>query len=223
MEENVFAPIVGTYDFLNSFLSFSQDRRWRRLAISLLEPKPGMMILDMGMGTGKIALEIARRNQATTVIGIDPCCQMLQRARNGTSEDVHFIMAQAEDIPFPDAVFDGVITGFTLRNVTNLERALSELTRVVKPGGKVVCLEFVPPSAQGVQRLPYRFYLSFILPFIGGLISRQRNAYTYLSESIIKFLTPDEVKQLMEHSGLCNVRVHRFTMGIVAIYMGVSP
>ena len=218
---NAFLAIADKYDLLNTLLSFNRDSYWRRFAASKAGVRGGERTLDVATGTGKLAVELAKEvGERGEVVGIDFCQRMLYKAKN-KKINIELVLATLESLPFPDNTFDCATIGFALRNVTDIERTLQEMTRVIKRGGKVVCLEFAPPRRRLFQKI-YCFYLFTILPFIGGLISRQREVYAYLPRSIVEFPRPEELKQRMQGVGLKEVRFYPLTWGIVSVHVGTK-
>ena len=218
---SMFSAIADKYDFQNTLLSFNRDKSWRKFAVSKTGVTGGEKALDVATGTGKLALDLAEKiGDRGEVIGIDFCEEMLHKAR-GKKENVELLLATAESLPFPHDIFDCATIGFAMRNVTDIERTLRETTRTIKPGGKLVCLEFSRPRNRIFRKL-YRIYLFTILPFIGGLLSGHKEAYTYLPHSIEEFLGPEELKQKMEESGLRDVQFHPLTWGITWVHVGTK-
>jgi demethylmenaquinone methyltransferase/2-methoxy-6-polyprenyl-1,4-benzoquinol methylase len=219
---SAFAAIAERYDLLNTLLSFNQDRGWRRSTVSSLGLRGPEAVLDVATGTGKLAQEVERKVGAGgRVVGIDFCEPMLRKARVQTG-CTELVLATSESLPFPDNCFDGATIGFALRNVPDMEKTLREMARVMKPGGKVVCLEFSRPRHPLMQRL-HRFYLLRVLPTIGWLISGDRDAYLYLPHSIMEFESAEELKAVMEKAGLDNVHFRFLTWGVVALHTGTKP
>ena len=224
--QGLFSSIAGSYDFADTLLSFNRDRYWRRFTALRSGLKPGGKALDVATGTGKLALELAREaGDVGEVVGVDFCDEMLSQAQDRLAKTKHhkvaLTLASAGALPFPDNTFDCVTIGFGLRNVADIGQTLREMTRVVKAGARVVCLEFSQPENH-VVRAVYRPYLFYILPFLGGLISGDRGAYSYLPRSIAGFPRPHEVKQVMEGVGLRDVEIYFLTMGVVAVYVGIK-
>lgn len=218
---HAFSAIADTYDLLNTLLSFNRDKYWRKFAVSKTGLKRGGIALDVATGTGKLAIELAKEaGKRGKVIGIDFCGRMLYKAKNRKT-NIELMLATSESLPFPDNTFDCATIGFALRNVADIKKTLQEITRVVKPGRKVVCLEFARPPHQLFQKI-YRFCLFAILPFIGGLISRQKEVYVYLPRSIMEFPAPEEVKQLIEGVGLKDVQFYPLTWGVVTVHVGTK-
>jgi len=224
--QGLFSSIAGNYDFVDTLLSFNRDRYWRRFAARRAGLKLGGKALDVATGTGKLALELAREaGDVGEVVGVDFCDEMLNRAQDKLVKTKHrnvtLALATAGALPFPDNTFDCVTIGFGLRNVADIEQALREMTRVVKAGARVVCLEFSQPENHAVRTI-YRPYLFHVLPFLGGLISGDGAAYSYLPRSIAGFPRPHKVRQAMEGVGLRDVEIYFLTMGVVAVYVGIK-
>ena len=219
---SAFAAIADRYDLLNTLLSFNQDRGWRRSTVSALGLGGSEAVLDLATGTGKLAREVEREIGAGgRVVGIDFCEPMLRKAKVQT-DCTELVLATSESLPFPDNCFDGATVGFALRNVPDMEKTLREMVRVMKPGGRVVCLEFSRPRHPFMQRL-HRLYLLGVLPTMGWLISGNKNAYLYLPHSIMEFVSAEELKTVMEKAGLDNVRFRFLTWGVVALHVGTKP
>lgn len=214
----MFSAIAERYDFLNSVLSFSRDKYWRRFTVAALELKGSETVLDVATGTGKLAEEIAARSG--TVVGLDFCRTMLLRAK-GVTSNTELVLATSEQCPFRDNSFDGATIAFALRNVSDIERTIRETTRVVKEGGRVVCLEFSRPRNR-VLRRGHRLYLTTALPVIGRLFAGNREAYLYLGRSILEFCEPHELKEIMERAGLGGVTFHPLTLGVVTVHVGLK-
>lgn len=217
-----FTAIADRYDLLNTLLSFNQDRRWRKSTVSALEMKGPEAVLDVATGTGKLARELEMTaGSGGRVVGIDFCEPMLRKARVQI-DSTTLVLATSESLPFPDNCFDGATIGFALRNVPNMEKTLLEMTRVMKPGGRIVCLEFSRPRHPIMQSL-HRLYLLRVLPTIGRLISGDKEAYLYLPRSIMEFPSAEELTAIMDKAGLERIRFRFLTWGVVAIHVGTKP
>ncbi|WP_321365580.1 bifunctional demethylmenaquinone methyltransferase/2-methoxy-6-polyprenyl-1,4-benzoquinol methylase UbiE [uncultured Desulfuromusa sp.] len=220
----MFDDIAYRYDLLNRLLSFGIDRRWRRFAVSQLSiPKDGR-VLDIATGTCDIALEIAKQTDpSVTIIGEDFTQGMLvqgQSKLNNSSYGTRIMLVNApcEEIPHPDECFDGITIAFGIRNVVDREAGLREMYRVLKPGGRVVILEFSNPRSQLFRKL-YYFYFQKILPTLGGLLSK-RSAYQYLPDSVIEFPSQEEFSSMMGDAGFQRLQYVDQTFGIATVYVG---
>lgn len=219
----MFDSISGRYDFLNHFLSLGIDVLWRRKAIALLKDVKPKQILDVATGTGDFAIEALRLNP-DKVTGIDISEGMLSKGREKLKvrkmdERVELLTGDSENIPFQDNFFDAVIVAFGVRNFENLEKGLTEMRRVLRPGGKVVILEFSRPSKFPMKQL-YNAYFTAILPWIGRLISRDRAAYTYLPESVKAFPDGNDFLKILSDVGFKDPKCHPLTFGISSLYTG---
>jgi demethylmenaquinone methyltransferase/2-methoxy-6-polyprenyl-1,4-benzoquinol methylase len=220
----MFGAIAPRYDFLNKVLSLGIDRIWRRYAVSRILWGNGSRILDIATGTGDVALEIAAQtDDSVRISGIDFCAEMIEIAKVKAANSPHghrleFTVAPCEAIPFPDNTFDSITIAFGIRNVVDRLQGLREMQRVLRPGGKVVILEFSTPTLPVIREL-YLFYFNRILPLIGGLFSRF-SAYRYLPDSVMEFPGRDAFKMLMQQAGFSST-VHRdLSLGIATVYMG---
>lgn len=221
----MFDRIAGRYDLLNRVMTMGIDRRWRRAAVRATEIGPGREALDVCCGTGDLTFLLARTG-AARVTGIDFSANMLHQARLRVAKEdasvtarVEFIEGDALNLPFEDASFDAVTVGFGVRNVEDLQRAFEEFNRVVRPGGKVVCLEITRPR-RALARIFYELWFDRIVPLVGGLLSGDREAYRYLPESTRDFPAPDALAQLLRDVGLESVEYRLFAGGIVALHTG---
>lgn len=218
----IFTAIAPRYDLLNHVLSLNIDRRWRRAAVAELgwEQTPRGTYLDCCAGTLDLAATLANQpGFQGRVVGADFVKPMLELGRN-KSPAVVPVTADALELPFPDQSFDGATVGFGVRNLMDLDRGIREAARVLKPGTRLVVLEFTTPTWQPLRGL-YFFYFRRILPFVGRLVSKHRNAYTWLPESVLAFPGPDELKGKMERAGFEKVRIRLLLGGICAIHVGV--
>jgi demethylmenaquinone methyltransferase/2-methoxy-6-polyprenyl-1,4-benzoquinol methylase len=222
----MFSAIAPTYDLLNRLLSFGVDARWRRNLVAHL-PAEGPRVLDLACGTGDVALEAALARRGSLVCGVDFSLPMLRRARTksaqqGLANRILLQNASAEDLPFRSAAFDAVTMAFGIRNVVRRERALGEIFRVLKPGGRALILDFsLPPNP--LIRAAYGFYFRRLLPLVGGLISGNFAAYRYLPESVAEFPPRQEFVHSMEGQGYAEVGWEDLTLGVATLYRGVRP
>ena len=218
---DIFTAIAPRYDLLNHVLSLNIDRRWRREAVTELgwERVPEGTYLDLCAGTLDLAATLGNQpGFRGRVIGADFVHPMLVLGK-GKSAAVTPVTADALDLPFPDRYFDGATVGFGVRNLMDLDRGLREAARILKPNARLVILEFTTPTRQPHKGL-YFFYFRRVLPFIGRLVSKHRDAYTYLPESVLAFPTPAELQERMERAGFAKVRFRLLLGGICAIHVG---
>ncbi len=222
----MFAGIATKYDFLNHFLSVNTDKRWRRLVAEKLKDvleNPAALVLDVACGTGDLALELQKNGKAK-VFGTDFCRPMLEIAfrKNGKNDSsIPYVEADGMNLSFADASFDALTIAFGLRNFSNWENGLREFHRVLKPGGKLVVLEFSAPVIPGFRQA-FQFYFSTILPRIGGAVSGSRGAYEYLPDSVSKFPDQKNLVRMMRENGFNNVEYKNLTGGIAAIHTGTK-
>lgn len=217
----MFNNISGRYDFLNHFLSLGIDKRWRKKAIQILATTNPAVILDVATGTGDFALQALRINPRK-IIGVDISEGMLEVGRKkleqrGLSDKIELLLADSENLPFPDNNFDAVTVGFGVRNFENLKRGLLEINRVMKPGARLVILEFSRPTRFPFKQV-YNVYFKFILPKIGRLVSRDTAAYSYLPESVDVFPDGDKFVAILEETGFKNTACNPLTFGVSSIY-----
>ena len=223
----MFGEIAGRYDLLNHVLSLGIDRAWRRKTVRLVPPQPdGGPILDVCTGTGDLALAYWKASgRKAQIVGTDFCPPMLALAdqksrRAGAQGQISWLEADTQQLPFPDNKFQIVCVAFGLRNVSDTDRGLREMTRVCRPGGHVAVLEFSTPRLGPLGPL-YGWYFQHLLPRIGQALARNRqSAYNYLPASVSQFPQGDELAARMQTAGLAGVEQHRFTLGIATLYVG---
>lgn len=225
--KQLFSSIANTYDILNTILSLNLDRRWRKKAVAKSNFPNGSYILDLCTGTGEMALSLAQTTNCR-IIGVDFCHLMLQQAKikiqkANLSQRILLALSDVDNLPFKNNTFDGIIIAFSLRNLKSIEHTLKEAKRVTKSGGKITFLELTPPPDRYIlwNKL-YFWYLKYILPYIGGLLSRSLSSYHYLSSSIISFLKIEELLNLMKKADLDNIQGYQLTGGIATIGIGVK-
>lgn len=223
-----FSPIARTYDQADALLSFGLDSRWRRIAIRLLALERGGRVLDACGGTASLARLAARRvgpeglaivydfNRPMMDAGLEKIRQDRDRHR------IAFVQGDAEELSFPDASFDAVMIGFGLRNLAHPEKGLEEFRRVLKPGGRLMVLEFSLP-ANPLLRALYHFYSFYWMPFAGRLICGTGTSFRYLAESIRVFPAPEELAGQMRRAGFREVAFLRLTNGIAVVHLGTKP
>ena len=221
----LFDRIAPTYDGLNHGLSLNIDRRWRRKTVALMPPVEH--VLDVAIGTADLTVEILRQGKAQRVTGIDLSEQMMAIGKkkiesqkptaNSQQPTVDFVFANAQQMPFEDQTFDAVTCAFGCRNFQNLDEGLSEMYRVLKPGGQVTVLEFSYPSNPFVRAV-YDLYFTHILPAIGRVVSRDKTAYTYLNRSVKSFCWGEAFVQHLRQAGFRNEHFQPLTFGIATVY-----
>ncbi len=222
--QQMFGAIAPRYDFLNRLLSFGIDRRWRTKAVRLLKYREGSRILDVATGTGDVALEIALKTpDSVRITGADFCKEMIDLgivkvAASPYANRIELKVAPCEDLPFANDTFDSITIAFGIRNVVDRKLGLAEMWRVLRPGGRMIILEFSTPSSL-LFRQVYYFYFRQLLPIVGGIFSRY-NAYRYLPDSVLEFPSQEEFSRMIADAGFRNIHLHELTFGIATIYVG---
>ncbi|BES73285.1 bifunctional demethylmenaquinone methyltransferase/2-methoxy-6-polyprenyl-1,4-benzoquinol methylase UbiE [Marinobacter nanhaiticus D15-8W] len=224
----VFHSVAGKYDMMNDLMSMGIHRLWKRFTIELSGVRPGHRVLDIAGGTGDLTMKfsdlVGRDGQ---VVLADINASMLQVGRSRLTDrgyvgNIEYVQADAEHLPFPDNSFNAVSIAFGLRNVTDKDRALRDMCRVLKPGGKLLVLEFSKPANPLLSKA-YDLYSFNALPLMGQLVAGDGNSYQYLAESIRMHPDQDTLKGMMDAAGFVNTRYHNMTGGIVALHAGVKP
>jgi len=211
----LFSSIAGRYQTVNHLLSGGLDFYWRAVAVRIIRRWKPSSLLDVATGSGDLAMAIRKACPEARVVGADFCHPMLVVARkNGLPE---LVVADGLSLPFADAAFDAVTAAFGLRNMASWEKGLSEMARVVKPGGHLLILDFSLPTLPLIRPL-YRFYLHRILPHIAGIATGRTDAYEYLGGSIEKFPSGEAMTSLIESCGFLGAQSHPLTLGTVSIY-----
>lgn len=222
--KKMFDNIAPDYDKLNHILSLNIDKNWRKKAVRELadEARP-LNVLDVACGTGDFTIEIARKvPHGSTVVGVDISDGMIAVGLEKLAKlgiDATLKVADCEALPYEDNTFDRISVGFGVRNFEHLELGLSEMYRVLTPGGKLVILELSVPSNAFI-RWCYKLYFLKILPFIGGLVSGDRSAYEYLPASVLRFPAPDKFMSIMKSAGFDVVEHRALTLGVCRMYIG---
>ncbi len=218
----MFDRIAPRYDLINRLMTVGQDIRWRRRLLQEAALPVRGRLLDLGTGTGDVALAAIQGHPGLFSVGADFSVGMLSagRTRSGGS-GVRWLSADAIQLPFSDGTFDAVTSAFLMRNVVDLESAFGEQQRVLRTGGKVVCLDTTPPG-NSLLLPALQFHLHRVIPFLGWLIAGQREAYTYLSVSTEGFLPAEDLAECMRAAGFRDVTFRRMMFGTVALHWGAK-
>lgn len=226
--KRMFAEIAGRYDLMNHLLSLNIDRYWRWRTVKLVPPQGETPILDVCTGTGDLALAYYKAGQGRVpIVATDFCPEMLavgekKKQRIGVNGQVEFLEADTQELPFEDDRFQIVSVAFGLRNVSDTDVGLREMTRVCKPGGKVAVLEFSMPRWQPMKGI-YQLYFRYVLPRVGQMMAKnQQDAYEYLPQSVGEFPHGEALAQRMAGVGLKDVTFRPFTFGIATLYVGTK-
>ncbi|MDA8898969.1 bifunctional demethylmenaquinone methyltransferase/2-methoxy-6-polyprenyl-1,4-benzoquinol methylase UbiE [Porticoccaceae bacterium] len=224
----VFHSVAGNYDLMNDLMSGGVHRLWKRVTIEMSGVRPGHHVLDIAGGTGDLAAKFSKIvGPEGTVVLADINDSMLKVGRDrlvdrGITDNVRFSQADAQYLPFPDNTFDVITIAFGLRNVTDKDMALRSMLRVLKPGGKLLVLEFSKPPNTLLSKI-YDGYSFNILPKLGKLFANDADSYQYLAESIRMHPDQETLMGMMENAGFANTDYHNMTGGIVALHRGVKP
>ena len=221
----VFSSVAARYDLMNDLMSVGVHRIWKDAMVEWLNPQPGWESLDVAGGTGDIAFRIAdlaraRGGEAAVTvcdINADMLGEGVRRAKEKGETAIEWVCGNAENLPFPDSSFDSYTIAFGIRNVTHIENALTEARRVLKPGGRFLCLEFSKVEVPGLDTL-YDAYSFKLMPKIGGLVAQDEESYRYLAESIRRFPTQAKFAAMISEAGLSRVKVRNLSGGIAAMH-----
>jgi demethylmenaquinone methyltransferase/2-methoxy-6-polyprenyl-1,4-benzoquinol methylase len=221
--KKMFDKIASRYDLTNKLISLGLDRRWRKKAVGYLSPSDDESYLDVGCGTGDVMLEVLRQCPASKVWGVDPAEKMLDIAKSKFSqaqleEQAKLIAADACELPFDDCFFDGIISAFCFRNISDRKKALSEAQRTISPGGRLVLLELTVTDSSLLAPL-YWFYSRCIIPVVGRLTGNVK-AYRYLADSIYDFSSKVDVLGMMRDAGFSDVKRVPLNNAVVTIFVG---
>lgn len=217
----MFSRIAPKYDRMNRIMTLAQDLRWRREVIQRAALPERGWLLDLGAGTGDLAMEALRQTPSASVIAADFTLPMMQVGRQGKPSPILWCAADALNLPFADESFEAVVSGFLLRNVTDVERSLGEQYRVLKRGGWVVCLDTTHPQANLFS--PFvNFHLNRVIPTLGRWLAGDGAAYTYLPQTTQSFLSAETLAELLEKAGFREVGFQRRMLGTIAIHWGVK-
>lgn len=221
----MFGRIARRYDLMNRLMSLGRDQAWRRMAARMAQVPPNGLVLDLATGTGDLGLAVLEVQPTARVVGVDFAWPMLlegQRKQAGRpNRRITFAGADALRLPFPDNTFDAVLSAFLMRNVTDLHKGFAEQRRVLRPGGRVVCLEITMPDVPGFDAL-FAWYFGRLVPFLGRIITGDPEAYTYLPESVRRFPPPSTLARLMQAVGFREVAFWRLALGTIAIHVGTK-
>ncbi len=226
--QRLFGRIARIYDPLNRLMSFGLDRRWRAFAARHLMLKADEVGLDLGTGTADLSIAVIRHSEpGARMIGMDITPEMLERgrikvARLGLQDRIELRLGDAEQIDLPDNSVDSCCSAFTVRNLTDIQQGFREMLRVVRPGGRVVCLEISHPPGKIFGAL-FHFYFYKIAPLFGAIIGKAFEEYNYLPNSLTTFPDPPSLKGMMEEVGWSDVRFYRLSGGMVAVHVGKKP
>ena len=219
----LFARISGYYDLMNDVMTLGMHRGWKRRTAQLASESPAGPALDVSTGTGDLAFLLARRAGRELTIGLDLLPEMITQAKGKPvrHEDgkVSFLVGDALSLPFADETFACATAGFSLRNMPDVEQAIGEMARVVKPGGRVALLE-LSPMESGLRAGFFRLYFHGLVPLVGSLLVRDRAAYTYLPQSVDRFYDADQLASILAGSGLVDVHYRRLGFGTVCLHWG---
>ena len=222
----LFERVVPAYDRLNHLFSLGIDRSWRRRLARLAPLSGGAEALDACTGTGDVAIALARRWPTARLIGLDSSAGMLARAREklrraGLGARVRLLQGDVLDLPFAEGRFDCVTIAFGLRNLAERRRGAAEMARVLRRGGRLLVLEFLPPEPTPAGRL-YRLYLGRVMPWAGGVLSGSPETYRHLFASIASFPPPGRVLELLQAAGLRHLEFHALSGGIAGLFLGIK-
>ncbi len=227
---SLFNRIAHSYDTVNHVLSLNIDKRWRRKTVKMLPERritnTSLHVLDVAIGTADLAIETLKRKKATHVTGLDLSTEMMRigaekAAKQEMSEQITFVEGSAQEMPFEDNQFDAITCGFGVRNFSDLDAGLREMHRVLRPNGTVLILEFSYPT-NPIIRWAYNFYFSRLMPLIGGVISKDKKAYTYFYHSVKNFVWGKEMVKHLQAAGFTEVSNTILTFGIAQIYKGTK-
>jgi demethylmenaquinone methyltransferase/2-methoxy-6-polyprenyl-1,4-benzoquinol methylase len=219
--QRMFSDIAFRYDFLNRLLSFGVDQIWRREAVRIVAETTPRDILDVATGTADLAIALKRSLPQTQVIGVDFSEPMLEIGRKKAAVqglELPLLQGDGMDLGYPEACFDTVTIAYGLRNFSDRQQGLNEFYRVLKPGGRLIVLEFPPPPQSLFGRL-FRFYFLGLSPYVAGWFSGRRDAYVYLGRTVLEFPKPDQLALMMQQAGFSKVRYKLQTFGVSALHV----
>ena len=223
---NLFSRISRHYDLMNDIMTLGMHRGWKRKTASIATQNSTGAALDVSTGTGDLAFQLARTPEITNTVALDLLPEMIFKARQRRHRQVtrppHFLVGDALSLPFPTDTFACSTAGFSLRNMPDVRQAIAEMTRVVRPGGRVALLE-LSPMESGLKARMFRLYFHRLVPLVGEIIARDRTAYTYLPQSVDTFIDAEELAAILRDAGLSRVRYLRLGFGTVCIHWGDKP
>lgn len=221
--QKMFARIARRYDVMNRLMTLGQDLKWRRFVIQQAHLPARGRLLDIATGTGDLAYEAQQQSPGVQAVGGDFCIEMMEVGqRYPERQSIQWVGADALTLPFPDALFDAITSGFLLRNVIDLPGALREQVRVTRPGGYIVALDSSPPKRNWLR--PFiLFHLNYVIPFLGWLVTGEADAYRYLPASTQKFIGPAELAAELRAAGLVDVGYRLFMFGTIGVHFGRKP
>ena len=221
--QSMFGRIAGRYDVMNRLMTFGQDMHWRRFVVDKAALTPTGRLLDLAVGTGDIAMMAHHQHPQAAVVGADFALPMMQVGQHRPlGESILWCQGDALALPFPDATFDAVVSGYLLRNLVDLRQGLAEQLRVLRPGGRLVALDTTPPPPN-IFRPFIEIHLRFIIPLLGRLIANAPDAYAYLPNSTEAFLPPADLADVMRVAGLADVHYQTFMLSTMAVHWGTKP
>ncbi len=226
--QSIFSSVSSKYDIMNDLMSFGMHKCWKKCLVDNIDrSQHSLSILDVAGGTGDVSIEILKRSPFANITSLDLNIDMLSAGKRKLIDrnflGVNWVCGDAQNIPISDEKYDYYITSFGMRNFTNKAKALSEAYRVLKPGGKFLCLEFTPKASFSLLNKAYELYSFILIPKIGKYITGNEDAYNYLVESIRSFPTQKEFLEMITDNGLINCSYENHTGGIVAIHSAIKP
>jgi len=220
---DMFSNISNRYDLMNSIMTFGRDQAWRRYLLEQVQSPSNEFLLDLGTGTGKIAVEAKTRYPDLRIVAVDFTLEMMRMGKSKSFlPGILWCNADALQLPFPDALFDAVVSGYLMRNVTDVENMFKEEFRVLKPGGCIACLDTCPPDAY-ILRPIVLAYIKWIIPLLGFIITGNRKAYEYLPASIRAFKSPEDLAKMMKNTGFVAVSFRYFMFRTMSVLIGTKP
>ena len=218
--QKVFSDVANNYDLMNDVMSFGTHRLWKKSFIDIVNPSSDDKVIDVGSGSGDLVLEILKRDLNLEIDMVDLNKAMLLEGKKRIKKNnVKFFQENAENLSFPDNIYDKYLISFCLRNVTDIDQSFKEAFRILKPGGQYYCLEFSRPNSFVLAKI-YSYYKSNLIPTFGKIFSNNRDAYNYLNESIDLFPQQDELKKRIKSVGFKYVKYTNLFDGIVSIHTG---